>query len=140
MVSGTLKFLFANQGPGRFAKIGFPAPEQLAYFVGTVEIMAGALLVVGLFTRLMCLPLMIDMAVAIVSTKLPLLFGGGPEPVAAPPKLGFWAFAYQARLDFTMLVACGYLAAIGAGVWSLDALLSRRRSERRLLARVHAES
>jgi len=46
------------------------------------------------------------MVIAIVTTKLPLLFGAGPEPVAAPPKTGFWAFAYQARLDVTMLTAC----------------------------------
>ena len=64
------------------------------------------------------------MMVALGTTKLPLLFGAGPEPVAAMPKVGFWAFAYQARLDAAMLVACAYLVAVGAGLWSLDAILS----------------
>jgi hypothetical protein len=73
------------------------------------------------------------MIVAIVTTKVPLLFGAGPEPVAAMPKTGFWAFAYQARLDVTMLIACGFLVAVGAGLWSLDAILSRRRWEGRLM-------
>jgi putative oxidoreductase len=98
LVSGATKFLFDNQGPGRFAKIGFPAAHELASFVGGVEIVCGALLVVGLLTRLAAVPLIVDMVVALVTTKVPLLFGAGPEPVAAPPKIGFWAFAYQARL------------------------------------------
>ncbi|AKU95988.1 hypothetical protein AKJ09_02652 [Labilithrix luteola] len=131
--SGIIKFLFENQGPGRFAKIGLPAPEQLAYFVGGVEIVAGIMLILGLAVRLAALPLIVDMAVAIATTKLPLLFGAGPEPISAMPKTGFWAFAYQARLDVTMLVSCMFLVAAGAGLWSLDALLSRRRWEGRLM-------
>ena len=124
--SGALKFLFENQGPARFAKIGLPGPTELAYFVGGLEILCGILLIVGLFVRLAALPLAIDMVVALVTTKLPLLVGPGPEPVSAMPKTGFWAFAYQARLDVTMLVACAFLVAVGAGLWSLDSILSRR--------------
>ncbi len=130
IVSGLLKLLYDNQGPGRFAKIGLPDPAQLAYFVAFVEITAGTMLLLGLLTRLAAIPLVIDMVVAIATTKVPLLFGAGPEPVTAMPKTGLWAFAYQARLDVTMLTACVYLMVVGAGVWSLDALLARRRSER----------
>jgi putative oxidoreductase len=133
IVSGLMKFLFENQGPGRFAKIGLPAAHELAYFVGSVEVACGALLLVGLFTRLAAIPLVIDMIVAVATTKVPLLFGPGPEPIAAMPKIGFWAFAYQARLDVTMLIACVYLVVIGAGVWSIDAIRasrSRRSSDR----------
>ncbi len=130
------KFLFDNQGPGRFAKLGFPAAPELATFVGGVEIVCGALLVVGLLTRLAAVPLIVDMVVALLTTKVPLLFGTGPEPVSAPPKMGFWAFAYQARLDATMLLACVYLVVIGAGLWSIDALLARRRWESVLLDKV----
>lgn len=140
VVSGLLKFAFENQGPGRFAKIGLPDPAQLAYFVGSVEVVAGTMLIVGLFTRLATIPLMIDMLVAITTTKVPLLFGPGPEPVAAIPKTGLWAFAYQARLDITMLTACAYLLVVGAGLWSLDALLARRRTGSRRLRAVPAEA
>lgn len=125
--SGLVKFLFENQGPARFAKIGLPAATQLAYFVGVIEVICGAMLVLGLFVRVAALPLGVDMVVALVTTKVPLLFGAGPEPVAAMPKTGFWAFAFQARLDVTMLAACVFLIAVGAGPWSLDAVLSRRR-------------
>lgn len=131
--SGLVKFLYENQGPGRFAKIGLPAPTELAYFVGAVEVVGGTLLILGLFVRLAALPLVFDMAVAILTTKLPLLFGAGPEPVSAMPRTGFWAFAYQARLDVTMLLGCVFLVAVGAGMWSLDAMLSRRRWEGRLM-------
>ncbi len=119
--SGLIKFLYANQGAGRFAKLGIPAPELTASFVGAVEITGGILLALGLATRLAAIPLVIDMLVAIGTSKLPMLFGPGPEPVAAPPKVGLWAFLYQARLDSTMLLSCLFLLAVGAGAWSLDA-------------------
>jgi uncharacterized membrane protein YphA (DoxX/SURF4 family) len=131
VASGIVKFLFDNQGVGRFAKIGFPHPSALAAFVGTTEVVCGMLVLLGLLVRLASLPLMVDMMVALATTKLPLLFGAGPEAVATSPKTGFWAFAYQARLDVTMLLACGFLVVAGAGLFSLDALLSRRRGDAR---------
>src|SRR5450432_3694606 len=60
VVSGATKFLFENQGPGRFAKIGLPAARELASFVGGVEIVCGAFLAVGLLTRLAAAPLIVD--------------------------------------------------------------------------------
>jgi putative oxidoreductase len=122
--SGLIKFLYANQGAGRFAKLGIPAPEFMANFVGVVEIAGGFLLAVGLATRLAAIPLVFNMLVAILTSKLPLLFGAGPEPVAAAPKIGLLAFAYQSRLDFTVLLSCLFLFAVGAGAWSLDAWLT----------------
>jgi putative oxidoreductase len=119
--SGLVKFLYANQGVGRFTKLSIPHPELLANFVGVVEVGAGLLLAVGLATRLAAIPLVFDMLVAIGTSKLPLLFGPGPEPVAAAPQVGLWAFAYQSRLDFTMLLGCLFLLVAGAGARSLDA-------------------
>jgi putative oxidoreductase len=127
LVSGATKFLFENQGPGRFARLGFPAAREIAAFVGATEMVCGALLVLGLLVRLAAATLAVDMVVALVTTKIPLLFGAGPEPVSSAPKTGFWAFAFQARLDGTMLLACMYLIVTGAGLWSLDAVRARRR-------------
>ena len=135
-ISGLLKFLFENQGALRFAKIGLPAPALTASFVGLVEITGGLCIIFGLFARHAAVPLAIDMVVALATTKMPLLFGAGPEPVAALPKIGVLAFCYQARLDLTMLAACMYLVAVGSGVWSLDTILLRRKSEVRLLDKV----
>ena len=135
-VSGLLKLFFENQGALRFAKIGLPAPALTASFVGMVEVVGGLFIMGGLLTKYAAAPLVIDMLVAIATTKVPLLFGAGPEPVAALPKIGLLAFAYQARLDLTMLASCIYLVAVGSGVWSLDTIVLRRKSEGRLLEAV----
>ena len=111
---GIQKFLFPGElGVGRFTRIGIPAPEVMAPFVGVVEIGGGALLILGLLTRLAAVPLMIDMLVAIASTKIPILL-----------KSGFWAMAHEARTDFTMLLGCLFFLIVGAGCWSLDAGLA----------------
>ena len=52
---GVQKFLFpAALGVGRFTKIGIPAPQFFAPFVGVVEIVCGTLLIVGLVTSVVC--------------------------------------------------------------------------------------
>ena len=118
---GIQKFLFPGAlGVGRFIKIGIPDPQVMAPFVGAVEIGCGALLILGLLTRLAAIPLIIDMVVAITTTKLPMLM-----------KSGFWAMAHEARTDCTMLLGCLFLLIVGAGRWSVDAGLmggSRRSS------------
>jgi putative oxidoreductase len=112
---GIQKFLFPDaQGVGRFTKIGIPAPEFFAPFVGAVEIIGGILLIAGCLTRLAAIPLIIDMLVAIATTKIPILL-----------KSGFWAMAHEARTDFAMLFGCVFMLIVGAGAWSLDAYLSR---------------
>src|SRR5579864_1216710 len=62
-------------GAGRFAKIGIPFPDILGPFVGVVETVCGALIILGLLTRLAAVPLIIIMIVAILSTKIPILLG-----------------------------------------------------------------
>src|SRR5450756_1841843 len=55
---GIQKFLFpAALGAGRFAKIGIPAPHLSGPFVGLVEIICGAMLIVGFATVLATIPL-----------------------------------------------------------------------------------
>jgi putative oxidoreductase len=107
---GIQKFLYpAALGVGRFAKIGIPDPEVMAPVVGVVEITCGTLLLVGLLTRLSAIPLIIDMLVAIATTKVPILL-----------KDGFWAMAHEARTDWSMLLGLIFLLIVGGGVWSLD--------------------
>ena len=58
---GIQKFLFpAVMGAGRFARIGIPAPEVMGPFVGVAEIACGALLMLGLRTRLAAVPLLVE--------------------------------------------------------------------------------
>src|SRR5258708_4310814 len=91
---GIQKFLYpADLGVGRFTKIGIPSPEIMAPFVGVVEIICGTLILIGLLTRLAAVLLIIDMIVAISTTKIPMLL-----------KSGFWAMAHEARTDWAMLL------------------------------------
>lgn len=126
---GIQKLIFpAILGSGRFANIGIPYPDILGPFVGAVETMCGALIILGLLTRLASIPLIVIMIVAIVSTKIPILLGHGFWLFSLPklPRYGFWSMAHEARADFDMLLGALYLLIVGAGRWSLDALLSRR--------------
>jgi putative oxidoreductase len=113
---GIQKFPFPEAlGVGRFAKIGIPNPGFTAPFVGVVEIVFGALIIVGLFTRLSTIPLLIDIRVAIATTKIPMLFDKG-----------FWAAAHEARTDLCMLFGLLFLLVVGAGSLSMDSYLTRR--------------
>jgi putative oxidoreductase len=117
---GIQKFLFASElGAGRFAKIGIPNPEFFGPFVGAFEIICGSLVLLGLFTRLALVPLLIIISVAILKTKL-----------ASLPEKGFWVTAHEGRTDFSILLSILYLFAVGAGAWSIDARLMRKSRRR----------
>ena len=112
---GIQKFLFSDAlGVCRFAKIGIPEPAMVAPFVGVVEIVFGAFLLLGFLTRLSALPLLIDISVAIAATKVPMLLDKG-----------FWAAAHEARTDVSMLLGLIFLLIVGAGPWSVDSSLFR---------------
>jgi putative oxidoreductase len=114
---GIQKFLFPDAlGIGRFTKIGIPSPELTAPFVGIVEILFGALILLGFLTRLAAIPLIIDMVVAILTTKIPILL-----------KSGFWSMAHESRTDFSMLLGAIFLLIVGAGPLSLDVLLMKKK-------------
>lgn len=116
---GIQKFLFPLElGAGRFLKIGIPVPEVMAPFVGTVEIVFGAFILFGVATRIAAIPLLIDIIVAIATTKIPLLI-----------EAGFWKMAHESRVDFSMLLGLLFLLIVGGGSWSYDAWNSHRRSK-----------
>jgi putative oxidoreductase len=116
---GIQKFLFpAALGVGRFAKIGIPSPQFSAPFVGGVEIVCGALVLMGLLTRLAAVPLLIDILVALTTTKIMLL-----------GKNGVWSTLHEARVDVSMLLGLIFLLIVGGGALSLDAKLDSRRMD-----------
>lgn len=126
---GVQKFLFpATLGAGRFAKIGIPVPAVMGPFVGGIEILCGALVLAGLLTRLAAIPLLINMIVALVSTKGPILLGQGFWGFSDPSvsKHGLFSMLHEARTDLSMLLSASFLLLVGAGAWSLDAWLYRR--------------
>src|SRR5438309_12088225 len=125
---GIPKFVYANQGVGRFTKLGFPAPHFTATAAAWLEIIGGLLLVTGLMTRLIAIPFMIEMLVAMVSTKIPMYLGTSPLPLPpVPPQIGLWAVLHEIRSEYAQLMTCAFLLLVGPGQWSIDALLATRR-------------
>jgi putative oxidoreductase len=128
---GILKFVYANQGIGRFTKLGMPLPHFTADFVACLEIVGGLLLLSGLLTRLIAVPFIFEMIVAILSTKISLYLGTSPLPLpAAPPKVGMWAVLHEVRSEYAQLLTVLFLMINGPGRWSLDALLGKRHERR----------
>lgn len=114
---GIQKFLYPDAlGIGRFIKIGIPSPEFFAPFVGVVEIVFGLLILIGLLTRIAAIPLIINISVAIISTKIPILLNEG-----------FWKMAHEARTDFSMLIGSIFLLIVGAGKISIDSLIIKSK-------------
>ena len=96
---------------GFFVKLGIPAPGLNALVVGYSELICGALLVIGLFTRLATIPLIVSMVVAILSAKLPDLHG---------------LFDLVGADEFTYLCVLLMIAIIGPGTASVDHVLVER--------------
>ena len=128
---GVLKFVYTNQGVGRFTKLGFPLPELTANFVGVLEIVGGILLIAGLLTRVTAIPFVIEMVVAMLSTKIAIYLGTSPLPLPpSPPQIGIWAVLHEIRSEYAQLMSVLFLLVVGPGPWSLDALIARARTRR----------
>jgi putative oxidoreductase len=110
LIEGILKFRLPQEfGVGRFMRIGIVIPQFFAPFDGAFEVGCGILLLLGLFTRLAVIPMIINMLVAIYTTKLPVF-----------AREGFWKMAHAALLDYAMLFGLISILIAGAGTWSLD--------------------
>jgi putative oxidoreductase len=96
-----------GRGPlqAMIASRGFPYPAQLALMVGSSELICGALVFVGLVTRLATIPLAITLIMAIVRFKWSAGFIGG------------WDWPWS------VLGATVAIAILGAGAVSIDALI-----------------
>jgi uncharacterized membrane protein YphA (DoxX/SURF4 family) len=133
---GVLKFVYVNQGVGRFTKLGMPFPAFTATFVGGLEIAGGIALIVGLGTRLFAIPFVIEMLVAMLSTKPALFLGVSPLPLPpSPPQIGIWAVLHEIRSEYAQIMTSAFLLITGPGPWSLDAWL---HNAAKLRARRHS--
>jgi len=125
---GLLKFLDPmTNAAGRFAAIGIPAPQFSGPLVATVETVGGLLLLFGLLTQPAVLALLIDISVAIFTTKLPILLGHGylGFSLMKLKSYGLLSMVHEARTDFAMWFGLLFLLLTGPGQWSLDAVWHR---------------
>ncbi|MDP4220093.1 MAG: DoxX family protein [Bacteroidota bacterium] len=119
---GILKFVYPNQGVGRFTKLGIPMPEVAATCIAVLEIIGGLCIVFGYLTRVFSLLFIMEMIVAILSTKIGILLGTSPLALPpSPPQIGIWAVLHEIRTDFAQLMTSIFLLVVGPGPISMDA-------------------
>lgn len=126
LLSGRLAvgLLFVSTGWGKvhnipkvtlfFEKLGIPAPGFNAVLVGWSELLCGSALVIGLFTRLATVPLIVSMIIAILTAKLADIHG---------------IFDLVGADEFTYLVVLVMLAILGPGRVAVDHAIAMRLDE-----------
>jgi putative oxidoreductase len=115
LLSGWGKLHNLDQVIGYFGELGIPHPELQAPFAAGTELVCGTLVLIGLFTRVASVPLIITMLVAIMTAK--------KDDVGSVGDLfGLIEWCYIALLV--------WLGVAGPGPLSLDALLVRWATQR----------
>ena len=108
--TGWGKFQNIQKVVGFFTDLGIPAPELNARLAATAEFACGALILIGLFTRVATLPLIVTMTVAIYTAK----------------RADIHEFSDLLGMEeFLVIALLLWLGAYGPGALSLDALLAR---------------
>jgi len=117
-IEGSLKFLRPEElGAGRFVAIGLPFAHPLSLLVGGVEIIGGVAIMLNLYAGDAALLLLVVIATALVTTKVPILLGRplGQFALAKLNHYGWLSFFHEARVDLSMLFGLAAVA-IDSGV------------------------
>jgi putative oxidoreductase len=103
-----------------FKSWGVPLPELNVYISGTTELVGGSLLMLGLATRLISLPLVFNFIVAFATASRDTL----TQMFSGPDRLdGYDKFINDSA--FPMLMLALLMLAFGPGKFSLDQVISR---------------
>lgn len=97
-----------------FGSMGIPFPTLNAYMAASTEILGVLLLTIGLFTRVIAIPLMVIMVVAIMTVHLAHGFSAGDN--------GF-------EIPLYYMLFLSIFASHGAGKFSLDYYLFEKKSK-----------
>ena len=100
-----------------FTTLGIPFPGLNAHFIAGLELVGGILLVLGLASRLIALPLTINMLAAYITADRAALF----SVISDPDK-------FYAAAPYTFLVASLIILIFGPGKFSLDAWLGAKKT------------
>jgi putative oxidoreductase len=90
----------------------------MTYFVSGVEFVGGSLLTVGFLSNLACVALLVDMLVAILTTKLSAV------PKGLSPLNGLEEFLYLPEVLYALFFV--WLICSGPGKFSVDSSLAGR--------------
>jgi putative oxidoreductase len=96
-----------------FAQLNIPFPLANAWFIGCLETFGSALIIVGLFSRLVAIPLTISMIVAYIAADME----AWSSFLTNPDK-------FEKADPFIFLLAALAILIFGPGKFSLDYLLS----------------
>jgi putative oxidoreductase len=102
-----------------FTTLGIPFPTFNAYFISSLECLGGALLFLGLGSRVIALPLTIDMLVAYIAADREALFSIFSDPGK-----------FYAADPYTFFFASLLILVFGPGKISLDSALGYVRRRR----------
>jgi putative oxidoreductase len=102
-----------------FTNLGIPFPAFNAYLVGSLECIGGALLFFGLGSRIIALPLTLNMLVAYLTADREALFSIFSDPGK-----------FYAAAPFTFFFASLLILVFGPGKISLDAAIKYLRKRR----------
>lgn len=89
-----------------------PALTSEAGIAGLIELIAGTMIMMGLFT---------GVAAFVASGEMAVAYFKGHQ------RMAFWPLENRGELAVLFCFAFLYISARGAGIWSLDSLLRRRR-------------
>jgi putative oxidoreductase len=117
--TGYGKLMHISKVVGFFTSLGIPFPALNAYFVSSLECVGGALLFLGLGSRVIALPLTIDMLVAYIAADREALFSIFSDPGK-----------FYAADPYTFFFASLLILVFGPGKISLDCALWYLRSRR----------
>ena len=99
-----------------FSSLNIPFPDANAWFVGGVETVGGALLLLGLATRPVGLILTVNMIVAYLAVD---------EDQAKVLNILYEPDKFLQADPFFFLLTSALVLAFGAGIFSIDAILAR---------------
>ena len=114
-ISGANKLFVAGSTQTMYetlVKAKVPFPQLMTYFVSGVEFVGGSLLTVGFLSSLACLALLVDMVVAIVTTKLSAM------PTGLSPLNWLDDFLYLPEVLYVLFFI--WLICFGPGKFSVD--------------------
>jgi putative oxidoreductase len=100
-----------------FQSLGIPFPHQQAFLAGATEFTGGLLLLAGLASRLISIPLAILLAVAYLTADLTVVKGIFSDPDK-----------FLAADEFLFLLAVMLVLLFGPGKFSIDWLLTRHKA------------